>query len=350
MLYFDHDAVPKPKFFEGEEVRKEIGKLIGFMGRSTVERAQTDAPLESINPLELNNFSDDLINNKEVFAALTNITNDRCAFCEGRKSHLSPYRFRPLFGAKPSGKNNQPHEYYQWFKWEWKNIFLICSDCHPGDLVHFFPVKGMRERPNNTDRMLWEMSFHDDVTNQMPLHIYDRLINYETPILLEPGKIRNYAQSFGIDNGRLIGKTSRAVDTIKHFNLNAENTVLARRKIIQEKLIEVDAFSERADLNFKHIEYGGAIYLTLRSIVARMLKASPVIGRAHINDIQRTIGKLYDDPIWERFNEFASNRSEETQFLYEEEAEVLSTRAHRLTEEKRAAELKRVAYKRHDAE
>jgi len=310
MLYFDHNLVNRPTFFEGREVKSDIEQLLRFMDLSGLERAQSDSPIESddvsTRPTSLLE-NDPLLD--EVKDALLNISNGLCAFCEGEKPNIQVYRLRPDYEAQPYKNRHLAHEYYQWLKWEWTNFYPICHDCHPNNFQKLFPVRGNRTRPSSKELEVWLNQVQKTKQHAIPRKILSRLLKEERPILFAPGQVHQYGNTFSINkDAQLLGKTNRATETIEHYNLNHQNTVERRRYVIQNRLDTIKELGPQAEFEFKSIEYGGAWYLTLKSIVTQMLKNSSVTGRAYLGDIQKTVSKLYNDVVWENFDTFVDER------------------------------------------
>jgi len=243
----------------------------------------------------------------------------RCAYCEGNRD-TQWHRHQPAGRAMPDDQEESSKDFYAWLAWEPSNLLPICIDCLPKD-NGFYPVRRKRTRPSRQMLTVWTRSLQNlqgtrlgDLTIAdfaLPDNYRIELEKAEQPILHRPGNIKSYGgeYSFDLRTFELFSKSSRAKFTIDHFNLNAPNTVELRHKVILERLDRLRDLGPEAEFDFRHVQYGGAWYLAMKTVITRMLRDSDIQGDAYPNLIRSAVRKLYNDPVWHSFDEYVENLS-----------------------------------------
>src|SRR5262249_42471547 len=105
-----------PAFLLSPIVRQEKQRLFSYLRRSDEERLQ-----------RRDGLADDLFYNSDLRAALHDLFNGRCAFCETELHNEGiVHHFRPLrFAEDDDGTAMKDH--YLWLAFEWRNLFIICG-------------------------------------------------------------------------------------------------------------------------------------------------------------------------------------------------------------------------------
>lgn len=312
MYWFDHNASHRSvDVKDRKRIETLVRKTLDFLLKDDHEREQTDLPPTQHSFSELRGITDELMT----------ISSRRCAYCEGKKENIHWIRYRPSAEVTPILQNRNSKEYYLWFAWDWKNLFPMCSDCRVGENLRVFPVRGKRRpRPTRDELLQWRSQKH---LLDMPDTLRKRLLDAESPILFAPGQVRNFGQNFSIDkNGMLIGKTKRAQITIEHYNLNTKRTRKLRSDVLKDRIEGLKRHGPNGEFNFKSSEYGGAWYLTMKRIIGPMIRDSSITGRAYPNQIQNTVRKLYQNPIWNKFDEYVSGPSHQSHQAEQSQSDV----------------------------
>lgn len=323
MFQFEHDSELGSFLYEDPTVQQSVSEVLHYLMSHEKERAQTDLPLETYRKSKFDEF---LMG--EITERLVNLSNGKCAFCEGHKPNLRAYRFRPIYNAEPRQADPLANECYLWLAWEWSNFFPICGDCFPNRRANVFPVSGVRARPSREDVEMWLAGVREGFSPssagyspvalreeskrrfyaKMPNELLDKVIEEEKSRvqLYAPGQVPSFTRAFAIDqNAELIGLNSRARDTILHFNLNHENTLSPRRRVIEERLEDLRKFGPNAEFDFAKIEYGGAWFLRMRKLVEQMLVELGSRKSVSVNTIRKRVQELYKNDVWKGFDDFA---------------------------------------------
>ena len=166
--------------------------------------------------------------NRKLREILASSFNHKCAFCESLliDKYSVVERFRPSIKAMDlKGKISEEH--YWWLRYEWDNLFPICSECNKNK-SNLFPIKGKRSLPGTTG---------DDLNKEIPL-----LIN---PCFDIPEKHFFY----DFNSGLMISNTERGRITIDVYGLN-------RHSLIEQRKIEIQKFTGKVNhfiLNLKQL-------------------------------------------------------------------------------------------------
>lgn len=325
MLTFDRSQIEVSELYQSGQVRRGIQDIVGFLGKGTRERDQTRLPSEKIR------FP------RELREALFQAGKGRCAFCEESHDDLQVHAFRPT-GRVLSAHSREEREFYFWLMLTWRNLFPICPSCQPKEeSERLFPMRsGARIRPpkgvisalsdlgyefpakrisdllfETTGNSLMQSSGELAEFSEEPPRSFAKMprfsTNDEQPLFFEPGAIYQPARYFRVTlAGDLLSKSpekedeplirqSRAVSTLKHFNLNAGQKVAARERVFSqriERLFKADQSNIGELLRFGDMDFGGAWYLLLRRIGARWCARLTMEPRLSEAQITRTFEKL----------------------------------------------------------
>jgi len=153
-----------------------------------------------------------LTNKKNAFRDITvidklkEIYNCKCAFCE---QNLIDYKI----------EHYRPRKQYFWLENEWTNLLLICEDCISAKKDNF-PINGKMVKENTSNR-------NDNKVNS-------NLLLSEQAILINP-EIDTPENHFYFDkSGIIYGNTMRGQKNITILNLNRQNLIEKRKKLIDE--------------------------------------------------------------------------------------------------------------------
>jgi uncharacterized protein (TIGR02646 family) len=227
--------------------------------------SECDAKIEELlEEKNEHNFSSYYYASKDVKQKLSEIYNDKCAYCETDTSAgaaLQVEHYRP----KKKVIEDQKHEGYYWLAYEWTNLLYACSACNRAKSTHF-PIKGKRSyEPPLQDESLNKAKCKSNCTD---------LINEEALILNPEEESFRAKEHFVIlPNGKIKGKTERAEATIQKCKLHRKNLILARKKIIHEhfRAIMLDFKRYNSDeINLEQLEYG--LQKEVEAIIGRVAK------------------------------------------------------------------------------
>ncbi|CAN2042739.1 putative ATPase AAA-type core domain-containing protein [Candidatus Magnetomoraceae bacterium gMMP-15] len=162
---------------------------------------------------------------------LHRIYNNKCAYCESKVinySEIDHYR---------------PKKYYYWLAYEWSNLLLVCKKCNMFKL-NKFPIIDEQQRVLSPQKQKNEwVADSKSFLAEKPLLLNPEIDNPEDYLAFYPdGRI------YAID-GNIRGNT-----TIDILNLNREDLILSRKKLVNEYLELFEAnFTEFSEL-YKNIE------------------------------------------------------------------------------------------------
>jgi uncharacterized protein (TIGR02646 family) len=121
-----------PPYLSSPEVEHQRAAVLAYLRRPPQEREQRRDGLD-----------DGVFYHRELRAALLDVFEGKCAFCEARiDDEGQVVHFRPLRFSS-NGRGASDKDYYLWLAFEWHNLLYCCSECGQlkGDL---FPVSGAR--------------------------------------------------------------------------------------------------------------------------------------------------------------------------------------------------------------
>ncbi len=198
----------------------------------------------------------------EVRETLKKIYYNKCAYCEIKEYKPEIEHYRP----KKRVTGQKKHPGYYWLCYEWSNLLPSCRYCNTeGGKGNHFPIKGKRVgKPPLTrgDKLIKEKCRAD----RAPL-------KKEEPYLLHP-EVDSPEDLFSFRrNGRIVGadKKNRGRRTIRICNLNRENLLYRRQKIVDNIKEELeDAFLVYFDVNQSEAH----LMQSLKRIFVRMEEAA----------------------------------------------------------------------------
>ena len=165
-----------------------------------------------------------------VKSALTAAQHDKCCFCEAKITHISfgdVEHFRPKKGFRQRPESPLGRPGYYWLAYDWKNLFLSCQLCNQRHKGNLFPLQNPQERAR---------SHHDDIGREEPLFIH--------PEDADPEQYISFRQEYPYP----IDDNNKGKVTIKSLGLEREALAERRRDYLKQlKLIRILARSEEPE-------------------------------------------------------------------------------------------------------
>ena len=242
----------------------------------------------SLNEKKNHKFSGNIYANESVKIVLSEIYNNKCAFCENDTTagaSLQVEHYRP----KAKVTEDSTHPGYYWLGYQWTNLLFACSKCNRSK-ANFFPVleDGIRvvnppvfgNGKLNRDNC---KSDNIDYLNEKPLIINPELIDPRSHILF-------------LSNGKISHKTEEGKVTIDKCKLYRTPLVIARKKIISGVLFELKKV-------IKAHRFEGATEETVEYIVknevSKLLKS--INDNEAFSEVSRTALQKFDQFFINRF-------------------------------------------------
>ncbi len=268
MRFVDRGAFgPVNHLFVTEEGFKNKESLVGFFASSEEKVSQSSMTT-----------SDWVLWDEPITGALSELFEQRCAFCERSVSARDvghTYRFRPVSEATPVQHTGTAHLYYLWLADAWQNLYCICHECRPENGTYFPVVSDQRAKLPNQEQLMMYSRQKDGNWPFYPLE--------ERPVLLDPcidQKLWRHFEFFG--NGEVTGRDRRGRETIAHFSLNRPSLIDQRRDAFSEYIAEAFYTLEEmkqiffGDLfDFGKSNFGGGWKILLRNLLANALDLRP---------------------------------------------------------------------------
>lgn len=184
------------------------------------QRAQTPPPDRHLPP------------SSGLLAALSELFNHRCAFCESKAS-LSAYRFRPPSEAQPMDETPDAPMTYGWLADVWQNLYPICRDCRPRRPSMFPLVKGRRVPPPTAGEYARYVADGTGLWMEDPSEALGASPGFrERQALLDPCQDTKIDAHFlASPQGELLALTERGQATIDNFQLNRPALVAERLRV-----------------------------------------------------------------------------------------------------------------------
>jgi len=187
----------------------------------------------------------DFIKNKyktdEIKDSLKELYNSKCAYCEVIKPegyNTNVEHFRPKNGIKEVIN----HKGYFWLAYEWTNLMLVCESCNIYK-SNKFPIKN--ESLRISDDLIKEDFLRN---NEFVFENFEiQKLKKEECLMLNP-EIDNIEEHLKfLHTGEIEGITEKGKKTIEVCKLNRASLTKARRKIIDDFVIEIIDIFKKSD-------------------------------------------------------------------------------------------------------
>jgi uncharacterized protein (TIGR02646 family) len=167
---------------------------------------------------------------KEVKAALRELYHNKCAYCE------SPVRAKAIMEIehyRPRNKitGEEKHSGYYWLSYEWSNLLSSCKGCN-STKRNRFPI-------DSTGKRAPEPEFENGTFNKKEWWAGSKTLKAEKPLLLHPEIDDPAKHIIFLPDGRVKGIDKRGQCTIEVCQLNRDDLVWERKKIIDKFLKEI---------------------------------------------------------------------------------------------------------------
>lgn len=191
---------------------------------------------------KLHNFRQDLYANQRVQDQLLVFFHGKCAFCEDfrnneRKEDGKPdwdwqtEHFRPKAGVS----EDKTHHGYYWLGYECTNFLISCYTCNQQYKGTQFPIM------QGTTRLTVDHFIENGRLETNRCSIFHNIFEMEEPVLINPvkDKPQEFIEFFA--DGTVKGKNYRGEESIKIYGLNRMLLIVARKKIIDGIMINIDS-------------------------------------------------------------------------------------------------------------
>jgi len=144
---------------------------------------------------------------EDVKEQLKLIYNNKCCYCE-------------TITNKPHTEHYRPQSVYLYLVYEWSNLLPACHSCNSSK-SNKFPV------------LKQSIKEHLKTENSYPEVYAKKLNELEMPLILNP-EIDDPAKhfTFSVSTGEIISETNEGVETINICQLNNEDLIYHRKKVI----------------------------------------------------------------------------------------------------------------------
>jgi uncharacterized protein (TIGR02646 family) len=191
-----------PESLKSDNLRIQKAKLRDHFAASLNYRQRRRAPVDL-----------EVFSQNDVVAALTVTFEGKCAYCETGPLAVADSavsHFRPISNATSAPDEKDSPDHYSWFAYEWRNLLLLCKQCH-NYKANFFPVNGSRALPFST----WKEAEHME----------DALLL--NPCTDDPSRHLTFDQF-----GTALGRSEKGKSTIEILSLNRSSLRDERAAII----------------------------------------------------------------------------------------------------------------------
>ncbi len=148
----------------------------------------------------------------EIEEILTQEFHHKCAYCEQSFQHskISKFnsRFRPNNFAMDMKGEVDAADHYFWLMYEWKNIYLSCTECS-NHKSNYFPVEKNRATLKTK---------------------YNQLDKKEKRLIIDPAVDDPEKHFYYTENGSIESRTIEGNNSIEIFKLNRRRLITARKK------------------------------------------------------------------------------------------------------------------------
>lgn len=166
----------------------------------------------------------------EVRLALKEIYKNKCAYCETDTSAGTVLRiehYRPRNGIK-----GEKHSGYYWLIYEWSNLLAACENCNRAK-SNAFPIDRDGKRATGPVYIKGKLSKGDCLASSKTLRA-------EKPLILHPEIDEPEKNIIFLPDGMAKGITRQGRQTIDLCKLNRGALVLARKKVIDSFLADIE--------------------------------------------------------------------------------------------------------------
>lgn len=172
---------------------------------------------------------------KSVKKALKDLYHKKCAYCEAKVPHAFNYHIEH-YRPKKEVTEDSTHDGYYWLGYEWSNLLWACGRCNGNKgegKGNQFPISGIRATA--------QPILDDGTFNFTEFRANSSVLLAEQSILIHPeiDEPKNFfifkpdGEIKGIDDA------GRGKKTIEICDLNREDLVIARKKIIDDFLVDL---------------------------------------------------------------------------------------------------------------
>lgn len=212
-------------------------------------------------------FSNTTYASKEVKRRLSEIYNNKCAFCEsdttaGAVLQVEHYRPKAKVSEEPT------HQGYYWLGYEWTNLLYACSACNRAKW-NSFPIEGTRVfNPPMNERNL----------NTAKCKASDTDLKAEKPLILNPEEsdFKPMLHLVISPDGEIHKISNRGEATIEKCKLYRKNLTIARKKIIDQHLrFMMKAFEKRNNNSITEENLTGRLQVEIERMIDRINNNEP---------------------------------------------------------------------------
>jgi hypothetical protein len=195
-------------------------------------------------------FRQDLYANQRVQDKLLSFFHGKCAYCEDfrgnqRKNDGKPNwdwqmeHFRPKAGVS----EDRTHEGYYWLSYECTNFLAGCYTCNQQYKGTQFPIM------DGSTRLTADAFIENARLKTACCDLFHPLFNAEEPVLIHPAKDKPEAFIEFLADGTVHGKNLRGEKSIEIYGLNRQLLIAARKKIIDNIMINLNVNLEFCEQN-----------------------------------------------------------------------------------------------------
>lgn len=207
------------------------------------------------------NFSTSYYASDKIKTVLSEIYNNKCAFCENDTTagaSLQVEHYRP----KAKVTEDEDHPGYYWLGYVWSNLLYACSKCNRSK-SNFFPIKSSINRVETPSLVTPEELNYDECQSN-----YKDYLD-EEPLIINPEITDPRKHITFLANGKIRGNTDEGKETITKCKLYRKPLVIARKKLIGDTLHEL----KKVVLAFNNNEVGAeTVQYVVKNEIVKLLK------------------------------------------------------------------------------
>ncbi len=186
-------------------------------------------------------FRQDLYANQRVQDQLLAFFYGKCAYCEDFRSNKRKADGKPdwdwqteHFRPKAEVSEDKTHSGYYWLAYECTNFLVSCYTCNQQYKGTQFPIM------NATTRLTVDHFIENGRLDTDRCSIFHDIFKTEEPVLINPVKDKPQEFIAFMADGTVQGKNFRGEQSIEIYGLNRYLLVVARKKIIDDIMINID--------------------------------------------------------------------------------------------------------------